>query len=777
MNAIVKRLWALYALIWVISLSVLYVIGTSTWQTIIDKKKIEQSAAIELFSSGVQGLLESQDIVLTLVGNQLSEQLPVTEESVKRTTQWLDRLLRNNPAVYAFAFIKPDGTIAMATSNMTNGNLEDQQPFNFLDNPVTRDTFVRTLLTDKVTLGRTYYIPALQDLVIPVRKTIKDSSGNVLGVMSAGIRAKDSQLFQQDFSNSAQLIGIARTDGYWQYNSEYNGLDDQTLANQFFQEPIPNYYFRDIVNGLYKTQEVDPSSIKLSSQKYIFEHDAPLKHLQAALSYDERFDHWYVSFVDWSHLQHQFSTTIFPYVVVFFSLHIVLFILFRYTSRTQQENEASLIKLASQDSLTGLPNRKYLRDNFNYWSQHHKRFSLLFIDLDHFKKINDSYGHEAGDVVLKELSERVINVLSLFDILIREAGDEFIVVSPQTNQNYLEGLAKKINAELSRPFNLFGSNVVLGCSIGVSVYPEHGRTLIDLLKSADRAMYLAKKTRNSYRFFNESLRGESQFKFRVEQKLRQAIEQGDLKVKYQPQINSTLYLTGVEALLRWYDKELGSVSPALFIAIAEKAGMMREVSRYLFEQLIDEIPKFNQPLQQTNLSVNISVSHFMMDSFLSDVTPLIEQCKSVGVQLTLEITETLLINDIQLATQRINELKRLQVDISLDDFGTGYSSLSMLKDLPMDEIKIDRSFIQNVESDTNALKMVKNIVAIGKNLDKLIVAEGIENASHWQLLTQSGCDLFQGNFISKPLFLNEINEFSVRHQQRQSLTGDLLTEA
>jgi predicted signal transduction protein with EAL and GGDEF domain len=328
----------------------------------------------------------------------------------------------------------------------------------------------------------------------------------------------------------------------------------------------------------------------------------------------------------------------------------------------------------------------------------------------------------------------------------------------------LEELAKKINSELSKPFNIFGSDVVLGCSIGVSVYPDHGKNLVELLKSADRAMYLAKKTRNSYRFFNESLRGESQFKFRVEQKLRQALEHNDLKIKYQPQVNAELCLSGVEALLRWHDHELGVVSPTLFITIAEKAGMMPEVSRYLFNQLITEVSQFNPCLKQASLSVNISVSHFMMDCFVADVVPLINKCKASDVELVLEITETLLINDIAQAKQRVVELKSLGVKISLDDFGTGYSSLSMLKDLPMDEIKIDRSFIQNVESDNNAYKMVKNIVAIGKNLDKLIVAEGIENASHWQLLTQCGCDLFQGNFVAKPLALREINEFSIRHQ-------------
>ncbi|MBM7035739.1 bifunctional diguanylate cyclase/phosphodiesterase [Vibrio ulleungensis] len=736
----------------------------STWDTIVDKKKIEQAAAIELFSSGVQGLLESQDIVLTLLGNQLSEHLPVTDESILKTTKKLDSLLDSNPAVYAFAFIKPDGTVAMATSNMYDGDLSSEDTFNFLENPVTKETFERTLNSDKVILGRTYFIAELDDLVIPVRKAIKDDSGNIIGVMSAGIRAKDSQLFQHDFSNSSQLIGIARSDGYWQYNSEYNSLNDKTLADEFFQRPIPSSYFKTVVDNLYDVYNVDPSTVKQNTQKYMFEHEGNKEHLQVALSYDPRFDHWYVSYVDWPQLQYQLTTTLFPYFVVFVSLHTVLFILFRYTSRTQQENEASLIKLANQDSLTGLPNRKYLRDNFDAWTQHHKRFSLLFVDLDHFKKINDSYGHEAGDIVLTELSERVRSVLSLFDILIREAGDEFIVVSPQTNQPYLEELAKKINSELSKPFNIFGSDVVLGCSIGVSVYPDHGNNLIELLKSADRAMYLAKKTRNSYRFFNESLRGESQFKFRVEQKLRQALEHNDLKIKYQPQVNAELCLSGVEALLRWHDHELGVVSPSLFITIAEKAGMMPEVSRYLFNQLITEISQFNPCLKQASLSVNISVSHFMMDCFVSDVVPLINKCKESDVELVLEITETLLINDIVQAKQRVVELKSLGVKISLDDFGTGYSSLSMLKDLPMDEIKIDRSFIQNVESDHNAYKMVKNIVAIGKNLDKLIVAEGIENASHWRLLTQCGCDLFQGNFVAKPLALPEINEFSIRHQ-------------
>ncbi len=419
--------------------------------------------------------------------------------------------------------------------------------------------------------------------------------------------------------------------------------------------------------------------------------------------------------------------------------------------------EEKLRHLAHHDPLTGLPNRLLLEDRLDQAIEVARRqqqgFMLLFLDLDSFKVVNDTLGHSVGDELLRIVAGRLRDSLRGSDTIARLGGDEFVILAGDNTAEYAADLAKKILATVHAPFDLAGERITVSGSIGIAVYPDHGGDRHLLMRAADIAMYSAKEAgRNRYRFYSEDMAEHSNERLIIEQGLRRAIEEDQLVVHYQPQVDlSNGRIFGVEALVRWMHPELGMIPPTRFIPIAEASGVIDSLGHWVLERACREILGLcDASGRQLRLAVNVSVREFMREDFVGAVRDTLVASGFPATALELEITESTL-QAHERSVVIIGELKRLGVSISIDDFGTGYSSLSVLRDLPIDLIKIDRSFIHHLPEARDEIAIVEAVVALAASLRMEIIVEGIERPEQSELLQRLGCGGGQGYLFSRPI--------------------------
>ena len=437
----------------------------------------------------------------------------------------------------------------------------------------------------------------------------------------------------------------------------------------------------------------------------------------------------------------------------------------RLAQTTKRENEARLEHaervqyLAYHDGLTGLPNRTFfgriLDQSISQARRYRRSLAVLFLDLDRFKHINDTLGHQAGDELLQELAKRLRSCLRESDTVARLGGDEFVVLLPELDEDtYVSHVAQKLLEVVTAPVALPGYSLVVTASIGIAVHPRDGDDEQTLMKRADAAMYHAKSEgRNNFQFFATALQANSLRRLTLEANLRHALERGDLHLVYQPKIDlETGRMTGVEALLRWHDREHGIVAPAEFIPIAEDTGLIIPIGRWVLRTACAQTAAWmRRGLPPLSVAVNLSARQFADAGLVDDVAAALAESGLDGSQLELEITESLLMDDIDRAVRKLTVLSGMGVRLAIDDFGTGYSSLSNLKRFPLTTLKIDRSFICDLPFDTDNRVITEAIVAMGKALRMDIVAEGVETQAQAQYLRERGCDIYQGFFHSRPL--------------------------
>ena len=443
--------------------------------------------------------------------------------------------------------------------------------------------------------------------------------------------------------------------------------------------------------------------------------------------------------------------------------------------------------VAYHDSLTGLPNRLMFMDYLNRATTEARRdlqgLAVLFLDIDNFKRINDTLGHQSGDKLLEVFADRLSQHLRGTDIvshppqeeankvLARLAGDEFIILLPRTRGAVdAQKVASRILKSLAEPFIIRSQELHVSTSIGIAMYPDDGLTAGELLKHADIAMYHAKKLgRNNFQYYSKKLNEESAAKLKIENKLRHALENNALELHYQPQVNLvTGQISGVEALLRWEDPELGKVSPAVFVPIAEEYGLIVEISEWVINEACRQAQRwqttFNMPV---TMSINISAVHFNGHNLESMIASALKSSGLNPGYLELELTETSILQDLNQATETLEIFKRMGLQLALDDFGTGYSSLSYLMKLPFDKLKIDQSFIFNLKKETKGTAIVAAIISMSHSLGMKVIAEGVEQKEHMQMLLQMHCDQVQGFYISRPMAAAKFEDF-IRHRAQQS---------
>lgn len=443
------------------------------------------------------------------------------------------------------------------------------------------------------------------------------------------------------------------------------------------------------------------------------------------------------------------------------------------TARKQAEEQVH--QLAFYDPLTRLPNRRLLLDRLQQimtaGSRSAKHGALLFLDLDNFKTLNDTKGHDVGDQMLIQVAHRLQSCVRKSDTVARLGGDEFVVVLGSLSSVADEAatqaklVAEKIRVALSQPYFLPDYEHRTTTSIGVCLFRGHLESAENLFKYADNAMYQAKAAgRNTVRFYNPDMQAALEARTALETELEQAFDQQQFRLYYQIQIDSAHRTTGAEVLLRWEHPELGVVPPANFIPLAENSGLIIPIGMWAIETACTQLAAWqhDESMRNLQLTVNVSAKQFREADFVAQIQRVLSKTRAQPSQLKLELTETTVLEDIEDTIAKMTALKREGISFSIDDFGTGYSSLTYLRRLPLDQIKIDRSFVNDITTDSNDAAIVQAILAMTKALGLNVIAEGVETAEQQALLEQYGCHEFQGYLYSRPITLEEFEELT-RH--------------
>jgi diguanylate cyclase (GGDEF)-like protein/PAS domain S-box-containing protein len=432
----------------------------------------------------------------------------------------------------------------------------------------------------------------------------------------------------------------------------------------------------------------------------------------------------------------------------------------------RKKSEQTIKFMAFYDTLTRLPNRNQFRKHLNeiLHQQEYKKHAVLFLDLDRFKIINDTKGHSVGDIILQKVAGRLEKAVHNEGLVSRQGGDEFIIVLEDVDKENASQVAERILNEFSYPFDVNSEEFYVTPSIGISIYPMDGSDEETLIKNADTAMYQAKENgKNNYQFYSNNLDGISTWKMKLENWLRRALEQKQMTLHYQPQLDlRTGKIVGVEALIRWNHPQYGYIAPAEFIPLAEETGLIVPLGKWILKEACERRKAWKDAgFIDFPIAVNVSVRQFQDEHFIHFITDMLEEVGLDANYLELEITESLMQN-LENSTIILNKLKELGVLISVDDFGTGYSSLSYLKHLPIDKIKIDKSFVDDIIYHSNQGMMVKTIIDMGVNLKFAVIAEGIETEEQVRFLTRNACQTGQGYYYSKPLPAEKLEEFLLK---------------
>jgi diguanylate cyclase len=733
-----NNIWALFFFVSSITFILLIVLSAARWQGLINHYSLTQKSQAQHWFASYSSMLEQQESILELMGSKL---LMNKGGRGGDTRAELDRIMSINPDLFSgFALISPQGEVLDVSSNLVS----ERYP-NLMKLEQTKDSFQYALTTKKMVIGRTYYGPRL---IIPARKSIHSSDGDLLGVMTGALRldSKNGIFHKGIILGDFNKIAIIRQrDRYFQYISDFATNKD------FHKFPISKTEYFSFLERLDFTKNA--SNYQQNGIEFVrFSHDSS-GMVRGIAFYHPRYEFWLTSEIEESFLIGVFMNVFSGYLFVFVIFQTSMFILFKNIDKTQMREKEVLKNQAFHDFLTKLPNRNYLESVYDDWKLKKGKFSLLFLDMDNFKEINDRLGHSIGDEIIIDISKKMADIIPDDSLFIRHGGDEFILFINTEDHACESRVINNIYLVLDS-VEVNGNIYPQGASIGISRYPENGSSLTDLLRASDIAMYEAKKTRNRYFIYQPDLETSYRYKSELGHHLRGAIKRGEIYLNYQPQISRTGEFYGVEALVRWNNPSLGNVPPNEFILVAEQTGLMNELGEFIIRQSLNEISDVKKVTgKDFNLSINISTVQLLDGKFTEKVSDTVLAFNYDNTSITLEVTETAVINDIDKASDVLSKLRSDGFKVSLDDFGTGYSSLSMLRHLPIDELKIDKSFVDNIIDDQSSTKMIRNIISLGSIYNLKILAEGIESKEQFELLRDFnlGCNLFQGYYFSKPL--------------------------
>ena len=713
-----------------------------TYQNVYQDISLEQANITKISANSLQSSFQQYETILNLVAAELTRRGSIDDKSSVFNT--LNTAVDMDQTIVAFSVFNDRGEPIVIAPLLP---IPDKS--SLLNIPQAKDTFKETLKVNNVVLGRTYYSEIIGEIILPFRKTVRDSEGKVLFVLSLSISLKEG--FDYLINNVQESLVhntflYRETDRYFQL-APFAKIYDKNIYNY----QIPLAVVKKSIAQLVENRGEPYDSIKHSGEILYNEIHLAEKHSITANAYLDRYQLWLTTEVEFKVIRQLFLQKLTILLILYvFSLSII-FILFRNIALNEENKTKALTYQATHDFLTDLYNRFYFEQYLKKIKKN-EIFSVIFINLDNFKSINESYGHIQGDKILQDVALRLKDIVAKDDLLVRTSRDEFIIVSHQNNRQFIEIFCQKIVQSFGIAFRFDGVEISISASIAVSSAPQDGATVDIIIRNIDLAMYQAKKTKNCVSFYEHRLLTEYLYNNDVENELKKALEKNEFYLVYQPQLGISNNLKGVEALLRWNNSKLGNIPPDIFIPIAEKSGYMNIIGEFVIRRSLEDVHELKQQTgRQFDLSINVSVKQLQNADFYTVMVALLERFKFDASTVLLEVTESVLIEDIEQVRATIIKLKERDLRISLDDFGTGYSSLTILKNLPIDELKIDKSFVFDMLIDSKTFSMVEGIIAISQKLKIITVAEGIETEEVKKALKNLGCDIYQGYYFSKPL--------------------------
>jgi diguanylate cyclase (GGDEF)-like protein len=754
-----KNIWLIYNMF--LAMGLVYLVATtySRWEEIRQNATVELAYLNRIFASSMILNFDQQEIMLDLLGRQILADK--STQSKIRTQRLLDKILQQNNSLLAFGLANMDGDIVVSSSNL---DLDRMPNLKKLEN--SRKSFDKAIQTERMVLGRTYFLTALDDVVIPIRKGIRGEDNQVIGIMTAGIKPREllprlDSINQESGSGAPYQLQVFHD--YEYYYAYASGIADNSVLRKFIDEPMSMRYIEMLEKSLEDQLGLSLETLREDTRPVVFSAAGSDGRINLhSIVYLPKYQMWSATLLPRDFLLGQLFKSVVFYGVTFFIIFGLAFLMFRRIATFEQKNHQQLVDQASQDFLTGLKNRQFLRLAESQWINDRARpFSVFFIDLDNFKNINDSHGHSYGDNLLKQVAGRLLSMAGETDLVCRQGGDEFIVLSRRCDEDSIASLANAVLKAIAAPYYVEQYNFVMGASIGVARYPEDGASFEELFSAADTAMYQAKNVKNSFNIFSGELREQLMETTYIQHALPQALSDGEFSLVYQPQVADSKSPVGVEALIRWQHSEKGMIPPDRFIPVSEGNGMIIDIGHYVIDQALKDMSLITDNHRCTSLllSINVSIRQLQENGFVDKLAESLSACDFPAQQLTLEITEGIFIDDLQYLIPVLNQIRDLGVKISLDDFGTGYSSLSLLKQLPIDELKIDKSFIDSITTSDEDRLMVLNIIDIAQNLGIQVVAEGIEGKEQSRMLIELGCNLQQGYYFCQPVKLEQLIEY------------------
>ena len=710
-----------------------------TWLEVTRQTEKELNYVDGLFRNAIESTFQHHESVLKILGQRLLE--VDVRNHPERGLSLVDELMEVNPAMAGFGLAEPNGQLLLVSG------IEPGKPLpNLLSQSESTATFLQVFDTDELVVGWTYYMPLLKKWLIPIRIAVQNDQGFVKLVSTAGLDIDSDQAMWNaiDLPDDVQVT-LLRSDGFVLLSLPTPVAERQSR----YYDPAPDEYFTND----YQPLELDPffpESAAVSS--YLMD-----KTMRAFVSYPK------------SRLWDEFSSRLIMPVLLFAAAFLLTWVLYRSVLRNQRAYESQLLHQAHHDTLTKLPNRLLIMDRLSNDLARARRLERLvavfYIDLDQFKRINDTYGHKMGDILLNACAGRLKDILREGDTVGRLGGDEFLLILPDLQSvNEVEVLASRVLRSFVSPFMLEGREIFSTASIGISLSPQDGDDTDTLMQNADTALYRAKdEGRNSYYFYQQELNEEVARRIEVERELRKAIERNEFRVFYQPQASmDSLRWRSAEALIRWNNPTLGPVSPVEFIPIAEEIGLIAEIGEMVMRTALQDLKSVHQLEPGFSMAVNVSIRQFRSDKFLQETLMLLKEAGLPPEILELEVTESVLAD----GAERFNGLREAGIRLAVDDFGTGFSSLSYLKKIPITTLKIDREFIKDLDTDISDATLTTAIIALAKELGLETIAEGVETQSQLAFLTYQGCNLAQGYLLAKPMPIEAlISELQIRSRE------------
>ncbi|PUB91093.1 MAG: hypothetical protein DBP01_04155 [gamma proteobacterium symbiont of Ctena orbiculata] len=751
-------LWRLYLFLVFSSIVLIYSTGHYVWSDVKNETLKEITYLHKLISRSAHDQLQQQAAMLKILSRRLID--IGLFENKKRSKILMDEILQDNRVFIAYGLATIDGELVIASSNLNPERLP-----NILNNPKSRKSFLHALERDSLTLGRTYFYQPLGQWIIPLRYAIRDNKGESVGVITTAIAVEGDhnpwKMMELDEHTYVVITKDSTSDD--EYFTQYSNPSFPVDNEEMYDVAYPEEAIKEIKRNITAASGMDMESFMQSEEIVQYEFFDPVigDSIIDTVAYNNDFEIFTSISRKYSSIVENFYATFLKYLALFVIFNLALYYIIRYVDRIQTESKQVLEFQACHDQLTSLPNRYYLEMFFKVWQEKiGDRYSVIYLDLDNFKIINDRYGHSIGDKILITLAGRLQSYCPQDAIIVRQGGDEFIFLMPYFATKKLHQFAEMISHRLKEKISVDTLEFSLSGSIGIAVSEKNDHVLDELLRKADLAMYEAKRSHTKYVFYSDRLQEVSNERARIEEALQNALENKEMYMVYQPQIDAQSgEVIGVEALIRWVPPTLGMVSPEKFIPVAESSGLIDSIGDYVVDTVLREFKEIQSRWRSLRVSINVSIRQLLRSDFRSYLKSKSTEYDVSPSNLVIEITESLFIEDLDQIDVLLSRIKNDGYTISLDDFGTGYSSLSVLRKLPIDEVKIDKSFVHDILTDSQDIALIKSIIGIGQSLNIPTLAEGVEELEQVVLLELYGCELFQGYFFAKPMDLRSLEYY------------------